>query len=377
MLNSDSSKAHFDSGNAHYKKMAYDEAIEDYTVAIKLKPDESTYLNSRGNAYYSRGVKYSDKKDYDLAITDYTTAIKLKPDNSVYLYNRGNAYYNKEDYDLAIADFEAALRINPDYANAKRDIKNAQQAQSKLKQNSQNIAIKQKSNFNESSSSTAKSSSSADRIPQQKTLLTTRSSSTVKNNSRTFSEIDSPSNELRNLCYKERSIGGYCGVGLWTSNSKDTALQIAIFHAKGDMALNIRNEISIVGNWLSSITDSVSEKITGIRSHSKLNKNGNKMKNSEICTIVNVKGKVSLVKISEDSHIVEYYILVNGKIAGSCTYQKGDEKLGMEEAELYTVKVSEGVPDIQIQKTRTIYDQEKKEYTVYVLVTLPKALVSE
>jgi uncharacterized protein (TIGR02145 family) len=137
VLNSDSSKVHFDSGNAHYKKMDYDEAIEDYTVAIKLKPDESIYLNSRGNAYYSRGVKYSNKKDYDLAITDYTTAIKLKPDNPVYLYSRGNAYYNKENYNLAIADFEAALRINPDYANAKRDIKNAQQAQSKLKQNSQ------------------------------------------------------------------------------------------------------------------------------------------------------------------------------------------------------------------------------------------------
>jgi len=214
---------------------------------------------------------------------------------------------------------------------------------------------------------------------EQKTVETKHKLSEKENGSFTAVE-ESPAAELDRLCYKKRNEGYYCGIGQWTSNSKDMALQIAIIHAKGDMASYIRSIVNTEKNSDSngriisvtgiSVTDSISERITGVRKYFRLNKNGNKMKNSEICKIANIEGKVSLKKISEDSNIVKYYILVNGEVAGSCTYQKGDESHGVSEAELYTVKVGEGVSGIQTQETRTVYDKEKKEYTVYVMVAL-------
>jgi hypothetical protein len=210
---------------------------------------------------------------------------------------------------------------------------------------------------------------------QQVEIIAKSGSGVVKSSSSVNSgwvRIEDPLSELDGLCRKKSNEGYFCGVGMWTSNSKDMASQIAILRAKGDMASQIINNVNIVGNRSSIITNSISERITGVRHHFKSNEGSSTIKNSEICIITNVKGKVSLTKIRENSDIVEYYILVNGKIAGSCTYQR-DEKQGM--AESYTVKVDEGIPDIQTQKIHTEYNQEKKEYTAYVMVTLPKASV--
>jgi len=195
-----------------------------------------------------------------------------------------------------------------------------------------------------------------------------------------FIEIVPVADELQKLCRKKFSEEYYCGVGEWTSNSKDTALQMAILHAKGEMASSINTYVIDSVGYRFTLTDSVSERITGIRVHTKINNIGNKMKNSEICTIDNIEGKVSLVRVSEDSeYYIEndyayiHYILVNGKIVGSCTYQKNVES----EYEFYTVKVGEGISGIQTKETRTIYNKDNKKYTVYVLITLPKTLVDE
>src|SRR5262245_55523067 len=47
-------------GNAMFAQGAFDQAIEDYTAAIKLKPTPA--------AYYNRGVAYSSKEQLDLAL---------------------------------------------------------------------------------------------------------------------------------------------------------------------------------------------------------------------------------------------------------------------------------------------------------------------
>jgi tetratricopeptide (TPR) repeat protein len=89
----------------------YDKALADINTAIKL--DEASY-----NAYRLRGNIYSDMGDYDRAIADFNQALKLNP-NSDGAYNaRGLAYAGKKDYDRAIADYNQALRIDPDYALA-------------------------------------------------------------------------------------------------------------------------------------------------------------------------------------------------------------------------------------------------------------------
>jgi tetratricopeptide (TPR) repeat protein len=98
-------------GIAYYNKKDYDREIADYTQAIRLDPDYAP-------AYYNRGIAYNNKGDYDRAIADCTQAIRLDPDYAKAYYNRGNAYYYKGDYDRAITDYDQAIRLNPDHPGA-------------------------------------------------------------------------------------------------------------------------------------------------------------------------------------------------------------------------------------------------------------------
>ncbi len=78
-------------GNAYFDKRQYDQAIQDYDRAIKLKP---SYVN----AFINRGRAYRYKRQYDRAIEDFSQAIKLNPKNAQALSNRGNAYLAKREY---------------------------------------------------------------------------------------------------------------------------------------------------------------------------------------------------------------------------------------------------------------------------------------
>src|SRR5208283_4947953 len=61
----------------------------------------------------NRAFLYAVKKHYDQAIADYTEAIRLNPEFGTAFNNRGFAYAAKEDYDRAIADYYEAIRLNP------------------------------------------------------------------------------------------------------------------------------------------------------------------------------------------------------------------------------------------------------------------------
>lgn len=68
-------------------------------------------LKSKGNAAMA-------KKDYTTAIDFYTQALKLNPNNPIYLSNRAAAYSSTGNYDEAIVDAQIAVDTDPKYTKA-------------------------------------------------------------------------------------------------------------------------------------------------------------------------------------------------------------------------------------------------------------------
>ena len=98
-------------GTVYGVKNQHNKAIEDYTRAIKLRPDYA-------EAYNNRGIDCSNKGEYDRAIEDYAKAIALRFDYAEAYFNRGNAQAEKGDTNSALEDYSIALVLKPDYVDA-------------------------------------------------------------------------------------------------------------------------------------------------------------------------------------------------------------------------------------------------------------------
>ena len=89
----------------------FEQAIENYSKAIELKPDYAYAYINRGNLYLKTGKT-------EAALKDYNKAIELKPDYVVCYDNLGLAYAYKGEYPEAIKSFEKAIELDPKYADA-------------------------------------------------------------------------------------------------------------------------------------------------------------------------------------------------------------------------------------------------------------------
>jgi len=74
--------------------------------------------NNLAKSYNNRGLTYSKLGNYEDAIADYTRAIRIDPDYANAYGNRGVAYNELGNYKDAIDDYTKAIRIDPDYASA-------------------------------------------------------------------------------------------------------------------------------------------------------------------------------------------------------------------------------------------------------------------
>ena len=104
------------SGDAiNYKQRGYEKsakgdyagAIEDFTEAIKLKPDDV-------DAYDGRGWAKTQSGDYTGAIEDFTQAIKHNPQDVTVYIQRAQVRLKLKDFTRAIEDYNQALKLNPD-----------------------------------------------------------------------------------------------------------------------------------------------------------------------------------------------------------------------------------------------------------------------
>jgi tetratricopeptide (TPR) repeat protein len=104
---------YFYRGIVKYTEEKYIEAIEDYTKAIDLDPQNAPTYNNRGIAKY-KDVECTEEKYIEAiieAIVDYSEAIKLNPQYADAYYNRAEAYQAIGKQPEADKDFAEYIRL--------------------------------------------------------------------------------------------------------------------------------------------------------------------------------------------------------------------------------------------------------------------------
>lgn len=99
--------AFYNRGNAFYYLGVLEKAIEDYSRAIVLNPDQA-------EIFYNRANSYADLGDHERAIEDYSQAIRLKPNYDAAYYNRANSHLRRGQLLRAVEDYKKALSLRPD-----------------------------------------------------------------------------------------------------------------------------------------------------------------------------------------------------------------------------------------------------------------------
>lgn len=120
-------------------------ALNDYSRAVELAPDEVRYHNMRGlflltrkqldtaltdfstaiqidpkyvQAWNNRGLVRLARNQYVEAVSDFNHAIEIDPTYADGFNNRGFAWYQQGVYDKALTDFDTTIQLNPEYVNA-------------------------------------------------------------------------------------------------------------------------------------------------------------------------------------------------------------------------------------------------------------------
>jgi tetratricopeptide (TPR) repeat protein len=90
----------------------YQQAIDDYSAALEITPDDPRIYEFRAYAELRLG-------DYDHALADYNELLKRKPNEVPYLLYRSYIYEVKGDAAAAIADCDKVLQMQHENAEAK------------------------------------------------------------------------------------------------------------------------------------------------------------------------------------------------------------------------------------------------------------------
>ena len=104
-------RIHSNLGFVYYSSNMPDKALEQYMIAIKLRPDYAEVYNKLGAIYQDRNMP-------DKAIEQYLIAIKLKPEYIDAHSNLAIIYQERNMPDKAINELQTVIRLKPDQAAA-------------------------------------------------------------------------------------------------------------------------------------------------------------------------------------------------------------------------------------------------------------------
>lgn len=106
----------YEQGKKCYQEKKFDEAIEQFSEAIKSKPDSDSAL---ARCYNARGVVYFYLGDFKKVIKDCTKALELDKSNANYFNCRGNAHFSLGKFDKAAEDFTKAIELSPEASHGR------------------------------------------------------------------------------------------------------------------------------------------------------------------------------------------------------------------------------------------------------------------
>lgn len=101
-------------GKIYQKGARFDDAIAEYSNAINYSSDGSEF---RYFYFFSRGTCYTKKRKSEEAVADFTEALKLRPESTSALVNRGFGYYNMKEKTKSCADWLKVRDLGSNQAN--------------------------------------------------------------------------------------------------------------------------------------------------------------------------------------------------------------------------------------------------------------------
>ncbi|KAL7956779.1 hypothetical protein V8C34DRAFT_287790 [Trichoderma compactum] len=108
-------------GNKAIAEKNFDEAIEKFTQAIALQPENHIL-------YSNRSAAYASKKDWDNALKDAEKTTEIKPDWPKGWGRKGAALHGMNDLFEAIDAYEAGLKLDPNNAQLKSGLASVEKA---------------------------------------------------------------------------------------------------------------------------------------------------------------------------------------------------------------------------------------------------------
>ena len=110
-------KAFVDRGVASLESGKFDQALNEFNQALKLKPNDASLYDYRGVAYRTKGQN-------DLAMADFNKAIQLDPKFARAYRDRAMVYFDLSNYDKSVEDLDKAqslgYRLDQDFVKMVR-----------------------------------------------------------------------------------------------------------------------------------------------------------------------------------------------------------------------------------------------------------------
>jgi tetratricopeptide (TPR) repeat protein len=124
----DAATAYYKRGEDHYNAKEYPQAVENFSQAVRLKPD---WLEAR----YALAASLTEVKKLRESIEQFKKVLSLNPKAELRVvcnYNLANAYADLGEYPEAVEGYKQAIKLNPELSKPHNNLGLAYAAMGKL-----------------------------------------------------------------------------------------------------------------------------------------------------------------------------------------------------------------------------------------------------